>query len=99
MNAGQRLAALTLGAGPGAGARLLALVGHAGAAGALLAAYSGLPSGAAAVHLLAEQLTPAVRPPRSGGRMVGLHFKQARPDVASRKARRRFEELLLVMKP
>lgn len=99
MNAGQRLSALTPGAGPGAGARLLALVGHAGSAGVLLAAYSGLPSGAAAAHLMVERLAASASPRGGGGRMVGLNFKQARPDAASRRARRQLEELLLMMKP
>ncbi|MBB5204448.1 hypothetical protein HNQ51_001762 [Inhella inkyongensis] len=34
----------------------------------------------------------------SGGRLVGLHFRQARPD-ADRRARRRNEEFLLLVKP
>jgi len=48
----------------------MALVGHAGTAGVLLAAYSGLPSCTAAAHLLAERLPPSAGPPTqfSGGR-------------------------------
>lgn len=68
MNAGQRLAALSGAPGLSAAEHLKRIAGAAGVAGALLVAYSQLPTGSAEQHLLAERQAQAPEGRHSGAR-------------------------------
>lgn len=62
----------------GTAAALLLMIGSGGTAGAALVDYSGLPSGTAAEHLLAERVQPQPEPGFSGG-MPWRPYKPRRP--------------------
>lgn len=93
---GQRLAALSGLSGGSAAVHLRALASGLTAAD-LLVARSGLGTGSAMQHLMAEGATGAPVP-RSGDRLMGVHFSLPRPGVRRRMRRRRQEEFLMLGK-
>lgn len=101
MTTGRRLSELSGGLGLPAAAHLR-LLAAGGSAAERWVARSGLPAGSALQHLLAMRAGPADGPAaRPGGRLMGVHFRQARPGDAARRAlrRRADETLLLLLKP
>lgn len=85
MTTGERLRALA--GQDGAAATLLTLIGAGATTGAALVNYSGLLTGSAAEHLLAERAAPWP------GGTFGLGFEQ-RPQPKRRARRKREDELI-----
>lgn len=75
MTAAERLKLLSGAGGTSAGARLRRIGGAAATAGALLVAYSGLPTGTAAQHLLTDRI--ATSSDSGGGGRAKSHQPEA----------------------
>ena len=97
MTALERITQLSGLSGVSAAQHLKQIAGAAGIAGALLVAFSGLPTGTAAEHLLANGGTP---PPVTGisyGGGFGGHFHENVDRQAERARRKKTENEAVVM--
>lgn len=80
MTAGERLAALA--GASGKASALLLVIGLGNTAGAALVDYSGLPSGTAAQHLLADGILQPFAPVEEVGGDEGKHKAVAKAKIA-----------------
>lgn len=89
MTAGDRLRLLSGAGDTSAAARLRRIAGVAGLAGAMLVAYSGLPTATAAVHLLHERVveeTPPATGVYGGGYDLEQHVRDSWDLLEARRA-------------